>query len=264
MKTFRALPLLLLCIYPFSLISCQKERKDGIVITPAAKPKSFKVDSVTFTMIGVEGGTFTMGATEEILEPYNDEQPTHLVMLSSFMIGETEVTQALWNSVMGYNPSMYVQPDLPVHDVSWEECTEFIARLNSLTHQHFRLPTEAEWEYACRGGQKSRHTPFSGSDSLDVVGWNRANCQQPQPVRQLQPNEIGLYDMSGNVWEWCNDYYAAYSEDSVANPKGPAEGRYHICRGGCWSSGERSCSPTTRSRLNPGGRRTVIGLRLVL
>lgn len=234
------------------------------MIKPAAAPETFTVDSVTFTMIGVEGGTFTMGATTEILEPYNDELPTHEVTLSTFMMGETEVTQALWDAVMGYNPSQFLQPDLPVDNVSWEDCVDFIDELNNLTHRKFRLPTEAEWEYACRGGQKSHHTPFSGSNMLDEVGWFKGNCEKPQPVRQLAPNELGLYDMSGNVWEWCNDYYAPYREDSSVNPQGPAEGNYHLCRGGCWSGGERGCSPTTRSRMKFGGRRNVVGFRLAL
>lgn len=262
---------LILCFLLFLLCSCHKDRSNGIVITPAAHPKTFTVDSVTFTMIGVKGGTFTMGATEDAQNPYADELPAHKVTLCSFMMGETEVTQALWKAVMDYNPSGFQTSEtaerseaLPVENVSWEECMDFIERLNSLTNQHFRLPTEAEWEYACRGGQKSRHTSFSGSSALDEVGWYKGNCQEPQPVGQLMPNELGLYDMSGNVWEWCSDYYAPYPEDSVANPKGPAEGDYHICRGGCWSGGERGCSPSTRSRLKPGGHRFVIGLRLAI
>ncbi len=246
------------------MFSCHKERNDGIVIAPAAEPQTFTIDSVTFTMIGVEGGTFTMGATQDMLDPYDDELPMHKVTLSSFMLGETEVTQALWEAVLDYNPSNFLHPELPVDNVAWEECQDFIDRLNGLTHQHFRLPTEAEWEYACRGGQKSRHTPFSGSQVLDEVGWYKGNCKEPQPTRLLMPNELGLYDMAGNVWEWCSDYYASYPEDSVVNPKGPLEGNYHVCRGGCWSGSDKGCSPTTRSRLKLGGRRNVVGLRLAL
>lgn len=253
-----------LCFFAFLLYSCHEEHTPGIVIIPAAEPKTFTVDSISFTMVGVEGGTFTMGATQEIPNPYDDETPAHKVTLSTFMISETEVTQALWDAVMAYNPSSFLHPELPVDNVAWEECQDFIDKLNKLTRQHFRLPTEAEWEYACRGGQKSRHAPFSGSRTLDEVGWYRGNCKEPQPVHQLMPNELGLYDMSGNVWEWCNDYYAPYPEDSIVNPKGPAEGNYHVCRGGCWSGGTRGCSPTIRSRLKPGGRRNVVGFRLAM
>lgn len=253
-----------LCISAFLLCSCNEKRNPGIAIAPAAQPQTFTVDSIPFTMIGVEGGTFTMGATREIQEPYDDEMPAHKVTLSTFMIGETEVTQALWDAVMPYNPSTFLHPELPVDNVSWEACTDFIDRLNTLTHRHFRLPTEAEWEYACRGGQKSRHTQFSGSSKLDEVGWYKGNCQEPHPVRQLMPNELGLYDMSGNVWEWCCDYYASYPEDSIVNPKGPTEGDYHVCRGGCWSGSERGCSPSIRSRLKVGGTRNVVGFRLAM
>lgn len=252
------------CALTLFVLSCQNTPKETIAIEPAAEPESFTIDSVTFTMVGIEGGTFTMGASEDVEDAHQDEMPAHKVTLSSYMLGETEVTQALWEAVMDYNPSFFLNPDFPVDNVSWEECQDFIVRLNELTHKHFRLPTEAEWEYACRGGKKSSHTRFSGSDTLNNVGWNKRNCKEPQPVRLLAPNELGLYDMSGNVWEWCSDYYASYPEESLVNPHGPAEGNYHLCRGGCWSGGEKGCSPTIRSRLNIGGKRNVIGFRLAI
>ena len=254
----------LCCALTLFVLSCQNTPKETFIIEPAAKPETFTIDSVTFTMLGIEGGTFTMGAAMETPETYPDELPAHKVTLSSFMLGETEVTQALWEAVMDYNPSCFQYPDFPVDNVSWEECQDFISRLNELTHKHFRLPTEAEWEYACRGGNTNHHTRFCGSDTLDIVGWNKGNCKEPHPVRRLQPSLLGLYDMSGNVWEWCSDYYAPYPEGNVVNPQGPAEGNYHVCRGGCWSGGEKGCSPSIRSRLSIGGKRNVIGFRLAL
>ena len=223
---------------------------------------TFTVNGVSFEMITVEGGTFTMGATsEQGSDAYSNEKPTHQVTLSSYSIGQTEVTQALWKVVMGSNPSYDKGDNLPVEGVSWNDCQEFIRRLNQLTGEHFRLPTEAEWEYAARGGNKSRRYQYAGSDSLDKVAWY---CDsKPYPVKTKSPNELGLYDMSGNVWEWCSDWFGNYSSGSQTDPTGPASGSYRVSRGGCWDSHSRSCRVSSRNYGTPDCE-DFVGLRLVL
>ena len=181
--------------------------------------KTFDVNGVSFTMIPVEGGTFTMGATSEMTAPDSDEKPTHQVTLSSYYMGETEVTQALWQAVMGSNPSWFQGDNLPVEWVSWHDCQTFISRLNSLTGKRFRLPTEAEWEYAARGGNQSRHTQYSGSSRIDDVVWYEDNSgRKTHPVKTKQPNELGLYDMSGNVsWNVRSEIFAERQQKRYLN-----------------------------------------------
>ncbi len=225
----------------------------------------FKVKGVKFTMVYVEGGTFTMGATlEQGNDAYSDEKPAHKVTLDSYHIGQTVVTQALWKAVMSSNPSYCEGDNLPVERVSWDDCQEFIRRLNSLTGHTFRLPTEAEWEFAARGGYKSRGYKYSGGDNIDNVAWYDGNSGGgTHPVGQKWANELGLYDMSGNVWEWCNDWYGGYSEGAQDNPSGPSTGSYRVGRGGGWSRSARSCRVSGRASLTPSYCRSVIGLRLV-
>ena len=227
--------------------------------------KTFDVNGVTFTMIPVEGGTFTMGATSEMTEPYSKEKPTHQVTLSSYYIGETEVTQALWQAVMGSNPSYFIGDNLPVEQVSWNDCQTFISRLNSLTGKRFRLPTEAEWEFAARGGNQSSRTQYSGSGRIGDVAWYEGNSgTKTHPVKTKQPNELGIYDMSGNVFEWCQDWYGSYSSDAQTNPSGASSGSYRVRRGASSWSDSRSCRSSDRSCENPGDSRFHLGLRLVL
>ena len=225
----------------------------------------FTVKGVSFTMIPVEGGTFTMGATSEQQDPYGDEKPTHQVTLSSYYIGETEVTQALWEAVMGKKPSRFKGDNNPVEKVSWNDCQKFISKLNSLTGQKFRLPTEAEWEYAARGGNKSRGYQYSGSNNLDDVAWCSNNSDsKTHPVKTKQPNELGIYDMSGNVWEWCQDWFGSYDSGSQTNPQGPSSGSNRVDRGGGWGTGARDCRSALRDYDTPGDRNFHLGLRLVL
>ena len=225
------------------------------------------VNGVTFTMIGVEGGTFLMGCTSE-QEPTSedvDNFPIHNVTLSDYHIGQTEVTQALWKAVMANNPSRYKGDDLPVECVSWNDCQEFITKLNALTGKHFRRPTEAEWEYACRGGNKSKGYKYSGSNNIDDVAWYDDNSNsKPHTVATKQPNELGIYDMSGNVWEWCQDGYGKYSSSSQINPTGPNCWEYHVERGGGWSSDARYCRSSNRGITSPDYSDYRLGLRLVL
>ncbi|MBQ8423910.1 MAG: SUMF1/EgtB/PvdO family nonheme iron enzyme [Coprobacter sp.] len=227
--------------------------------------KTFTVKGVSFTMIPVVGGTFTMGATsEQGSDAGSDEKPTHQVTLSDYYIGETEVTQALWQAVMGKNPSNYKGEQRPVENVSWNDCQKFIKKLNALTGQNFRLPTEAEWEYAARGGNKSKDYKYAGSNTIGDVAWYIDNSNSTHPVGGKTPNELGLYDMSGNVSEWCYDFYNSYSSNSQTNPDGPIAGLSHVLRGGSWSSSAASCRVSNRNFNTPASRYYSDGFRLSL
>lgn len=222
------------------------------------------VNGVSFKMIGVEGGTFTMGATSEQGSDAEDlEKPAHQVTLSTFSIGETEVTQELWQAVMGSNPSEFKGSKHPVENVSREDCQDFIRELNSLTGRHFRLPTEAEWEYAARGGKKANGHKYAGSSSIDKVVWYSDNSgSQTHDVATKRANELGLYDMSGNVWERCQDWYSDYSSGSQTNPKGPSSGDNCVIRGGSWLNNAGGCRVSYRGSDWPSGPVNSLGLRL--
>ena len=228
-------------------------------------PKTFTVKGVSFTMIPVQGGTFQMGATPEQEKPSDSEKPVHSVTLSSYYIGETEVTQELWEAVMGSNPSRFYGSSNPVEQVTWNNCQKFIKKLNSLTGQRFRLPTEAEWEFAARGGSKSRGYQYSGSNTIGDVAWYYSKSSiQTHPVKTKQPNELGIYDMSGNVYEWCQDWYGNYSSSSQTNPTGPTSGYGRVIRGGSWGDFARSCRVAFRNCNTPGDTYYGLGLRLAL
>ena len=166
---------------------------------------------------------------------------------------------------MGENPSKHKGDNLPVEQVSWNDCQEFIKKLNALTGKNFRLPTEAEWEYAARGGNKSRGYKYSGSNNIDDVAWYYGNSgAETHPVKSKQPNELGIYDMSGNVDEWCQDWYGDYSSATQTNPKGATTGSRRVNRGGSWGDNARYCRSSNRRGYDPGDRIHVIGFRLVL
>ena len=235
--------------------------------TSEPSEQTFMVKGVEFKMIKVEGGTFSMGATsEQEYDALSCEKPVHSVTLSDYYIGETEVTQELWEAVMGSNPS-YFEGDnqRPVENVSWNDCQKFIKKLNRLTGKEFRLPTEAEWEYAARGGKYSRGYKYSGSDNADEVAWYDSNSgSKTHPVKTKKDNELGLYDMSGNVWEWCNDWWGCYQSNSQTNPTGPSEGESRVLRGGGWCYFDMGVRVSRRDYLTPGYRHIIIGLRLAL
>ena len=240
---------------------------------PTPEVTSFTVNGVTFKMVTIEGGTFTMGATDEQGDDALDrEKPAHQVTLSSYRIGETEVTQELWVAVMGSNPSNFSSQNgypenlsLPVEHVSWNSCQSFISKLNELTGEHFRLPTEAEWEFAARGGTRSMGFKYAGSNDIDVVAWYKDNSNSiTHTVGSKVPNELGLYDMSGNVWEWCQDWFDNYSSSAQTNPTGPATGTSCVFRGGGWSNSASYSRVSSRSGRNPTNVFTNIGLRLAL
>ena len=227
---------------------------------------SLTVNGVSFDMVYVEGGTFDMGATiEQGSDAWDKEKPVHSVTLSGYYIGKCEVTQELWEAVMGGNPSEFIGAQKPVERVSWYDCQEFVSRLNSLTGRTFRLPTEAEWEYAARGGKKSSHYKYSGSGNIGSVAWYYDKIgSRTHPVGTKSPNELGIYDMSGNVMEWCSDWYGYYSAGSQTNPQGPSSGSYRVLRGGSWGSHARDCRVSFRLGHDPGNIGTDNGLRLVL
>ena len=244
-----------------------------------------------YPLIPVEGGTFMMGATsEQGSEADSDEKPAHRVTVGNFFIGETEVTQGLWYDVMGTNPSDFQGSnsafssrwrELPVENVSWDDCQKFINRLNNrrnemdlgdYPHWKFRLPTEAEWEYAARGGSKSRGYKYSGSNNINDVAWYDGNSNMSQggtqthPVGTKQANELGIYDMSGNVWEWCQDWYSSsyYGNSPNSNPCNTQSASYRVLRGGSWFNYAQNCRVAFRYDGFPDFRYFNYGLRLVL
>ena len=233
--------------------------------------KTYTVNGVTFKMLPVAGGTFQMGAQSTDpngqnydADAYGDESPVHQVTLSAFTIGETEVTQALWQAVMGSNPSYFKDPVLPVEQVSWDDCQTFLTKLNQLTGKTFRLPTEAEWEYAARGGNESTGYKYSGSNTIGNVAWYYDNGgSKTHAVGTKQANELGIYDMSGNVWEWCSDWYDSYGSSSQTNPTGAASGSYRVLRGGSWNYNAMFCRVSLRSGYYPDYGNDGRGLRLV-
>ena len=243
-------------------------------VTVVNETKVYTVNGVSFTMVPVLGGTFTMGATsEQGTDAANNEKPAHLVTLSNYSIGLTEVTQALWQAVMGSNPSMFTG-DLqrPVENVSWNDCQNFITKLNELTGQQFRLPTEAEWEYAARGDGASQSYKYSGGNKISEVAWWGCGYDETStagnsaytthPVGLKIANELSLYDMSGNVYEWCQDWYGSYSSAAQVNPTGPASGSNRVTRGGGWGYGDVNCRVSHRMSCSPTYRHPAIGLRL--
>jgi formylglycine-generating enzyme required for sulfatase activity len=217
-------------------------------------------------MVYVAGGTFTMGCISEQNSNCSDnEKPAHQVTLSDFHIGKYEVTQAQWVAVMGNNPSNLKGDNLPVENVSWNDVQEFISKLNQKTGKQYRLPTEAEWEYAARGGTQSRGYKYSGSDILSEVAWYKDNSgKQTHPVGQKKANELGIYDMNGNVWVWCSDWYGNYNSSSQTNPKGPSSGSSRANRGGSWRSGANRTGVVFRGSDVPNCRDIGLGVRLVL
>ena len=217
-------------------------------------------DTLSFHMMDVKGGTFTMGDDNT-----SNASPPHQVTLSDYYIGQTEVTQALWKSVMGNIPTGNKNPSYPVGYVTYADCQNFIAKLNNLTGLHFQLPTEAEWEYAAMGGNKSHNYIYSGSNTIDDVAWYDQNSENKlHHVGAKQPNELGIYDMSGNAWEWCADYYDKYTADPKTDPKGPTTGTGRVIRSGSFRTTAERCSNKHRQAREADYPDSHITLRLVL
>ncbi len=244
-----------------SAFSIVVEVDDGSVL--------IQLDSLLFRMMPVAGGSFVMGCAHPRGEhnTYTDEIPTHKVTVDSFYLGQHEVTQALWKAVMGSNPSKWNSNDsLPVEQVTWNDVQIFISRLSQLTGYRFRLPTEAEWEFAARGGNLSRKTNYPGTrGKLEEYCWYGNNSHgHSHIVGQLKPNELGLYDMGGNVMEWCSDWMEPYTKEEQVNPQGPKQGDNRILRGGCFNSPTWGCSVYERSWYLPEFGYPFYGFRLAI
>ena len=232
-----------------------------------------KIKGCEFSLIKVEGSSFMIGATSEQQNSNDDEKPSYQVTLSDYYIGETEVTNDLWETMMGTNPSRFNtnayttkrELDMPITDVSWHDCQKFIGRLNSLTGLSFSLPTEAQWEFAARGGKLSNNYIYSGSNSPKEIGWFVKNSgNNVKSVKNKRPNELGIYDMSGNVWEWCEDWYAPYDSNKSNNPQGPASGKRKVIRGGCCANKDKFIRVSARNCDFPDFHADGIGMRLAL
>ncbi len=224
------------------------------------------LNNLISNMVYVKGGTFMMGATaEQGYDVFNDSKKVHQVSLTSYSIGKYEVTQEEWAAVMGFIPSKEKDLQTPVAGVSWDDCQLFLKELNYLTGKSFRLPTEAEWEYAARGGQNSKGFRYSGSNNINEVGWyhDNSNGETIHIIGQKKPNELGLYDMSGNVWEWCQDWYDNYNEDKQFNPLGPSTGSQRVRRGGSSQEMGGTCTNSYRSSNVQYGT-GLCGLRIAL
>ena len=223
-----------------------------------------RVNNLNLEMVAVKSSILTIGCTPEQGADCRDaEKPAHRVEVSDFFIGKHEVTQAQWKAVMGENPSYYKGDNLPVEQVSWNDVQEFIRKLNTLTGKQYRLPTEAEWEFAARGGINSKNYKYSGSNTANDVAWIESNsAKTTHPVGTKSPNELSIYDMSGNVMEWCNDWLGQYTNIGKVNPKGANSGSHRVGRGGSWGSAERVVRVSARSGNTPDSRAMNLGFRL--
>ncbi len=249
-----------------SLCQCSNEKAEDIVlpeIPEEEEEEENNTDLFSKQMVFVEGGTFQMGQTyvseptsrvesntPDDDSPHPDELPAHEVTVSDFYISKYEVTQEQWIAVMGNNPSYFEGENLPVESVSWENVQEFLKQLNLQTGESYRLPTEAEWEYAARGGKYTKGFRYSGSNTVGNVAWYAENSPgMICAVGQKESNELGLYDMSGNAFEWVNDWYGAYTSDKQTNPQGPSKGKYHVLRGGSWKHSSNGCRVSFRTQI---------------
>jgi formylglycine-generating enzyme required for sulfatase activity len=256
----------------------QKEKEAAAEKERLAREQKEKEAAAELVMVKVEGGTFTMGCTsEQGSDCLAREKPAHSVTLSSFSICKYEVTQAQWKAVMGTtvrqqrdkrDPSWGLAGEgdnYPMYYVSWDEAWEFIRRLNAATGKSYRLPTEAEWEYAARGGNRSQGYKYSGSNNIGEVAWYKDNSgSQNHPVGTKKANELGIHDMTGNVWEWCQDWHGDYSASSQQNPKGASSGSDRVNRGGSWGGNAGYCRVAYRGDDSPGRRGDYLGFRVVL
>lgn len=250
----------------------------------AQEEKVIMVNGVSFTMKYVEGDRYIMGAqsfghqwANFDTEAAGDETPPHFVTVSSFYMAETEVTQGLWEAVMGTTveqqrdkanpewPLRGVGADYPMYYVSWDDCQAFVEKLSGLTGKKFRLPTEAEWEFAARGGRMAKGDKYAGSRHMGLAGWYYMNsASSSHPVKGKAVNELGLYDMSGNVWEWCNDWYGQYERLPQTDPQGPATGEERVLRGGGWAYYAPRCRVSFRYKFSPDHSNSSYGFRLVM
>ncbi|MDE6694403.1 MAG: formylglycine-generating enzyme family protein [Bacteroidales bacterium] len=269
-----------LCLLAGFFTACEKPNSTNEGGDTSKENYTETAFGMNLEMVYVKGGTFEMGAVEEQDSgAFDYEKPVHSVTLDDFYIGKYEVTQAQWEAVMGTTIAQQrdtansswdlsgVGDNYPMYYISWSEAQEFCQKLSQLTGKKYRLPTEAEWEYAARGGQYADGTRYAGSNTLGDVAWCQANSgSKTHPVGQKKPNGLGLYDMSGNVWEWCSDWFGEdyYSSSPSVNPQGPASGSYRVGRGGSWYGPMAIyyCRMLARSCNTPGLRSRNVGFRV--
>lgn len=276
-KTIQILGLILISILIFVIVAApeirnwlglnQPKRIENSTIQQSPKSANISypepIQRLINDMVRVQGGVFEMGCTSEQTYCHDDEYK-HTVTLSSFNIGKYEVTQDQWQAVMSSNPSHFKDcgRQCPVESVSWYDVKEFIRKLSHLTGRTFRLPTEAEWEYAARG-RRSNGYIYAGSNDIDIIAWcDNNNSYSTHTVGRKNPNELGLYDMSGNVYEWCQDWYGEYNHGEYRNPTGLSSGESRIMRGGCWGSNVNYCRVSARLGNKPGNRGYDYGFRI--
>ena len=270
MKNYLLIPTLLFIfslfiIHPSYLYSQEQGNKSNQIKVKKTKPYKVKrkYRKAVVGMVYVKGGTFQIvnNGSESTTKPLTE------VKLDDFFIGIYEVTQKKWMDIMGNEPSSFNHCDsCPVEQVSWNDVQEFIKKLNSISKFNYRLPTEAEWEYAARGGNKSQGFNYSGSNTVSDVAWFTENSGLKTHSILKKPNELGIYNMSGNVWEWCSDWYDenSFNNSPLNNPQGPIEGTHHVYRGGGWSSAEMLCKVSYRNTGEPNSREDNIGFRIAI
>ena len=245
--------------------AAQEQRQSAYREDQIARKKAI----LNFKMVFVEGGSFTMGCTEEQGEEcLLPEKPAHPVFVHSYMICKYTVTQRQWREVMGKNPSDTRDDDAPVTNVSWNDVQKFLTKLNTFLGSNYRLPTEAEWEYAARGGVMTENYKYSGGNDMYMLGWYKDNSNGTvHPTGKRKENELGLYDMSGNVWEWCSDWYGPYptdTEQEQINPEGAESGEERVVRGGYFEGPTIFCRCSCRNKSKPDYASSIIGLRLAM
>ncbi len=277
----RIMYFVMLCLFP--LIACSPENKTDATTAPvrpgesnqstesnpptrSGETRSFDLgSSVSLEMVWIPGGTFSMGSPSSESGRYDDEGPVHTVELDGFWMGKHKVTQEQYQAMMGNNPSRFQGAKNPVEMVSWEEVMGFCRKLAARTGQPFTLPTEAQWEYACRAGSQTRfHFGDSDSQLGDYAWYSNNSSSTTHPVGQKRPNQFGLSDMHGNVCEWCADWYGLYTSERQKNPTGPVSGSRRVIRGGCWIRYPGDCRSASRSRISPGGPYNYLGFRVCL
>ena len=253
------------------LDTCRRVWNRGITsqqetVKEASKTLPQPILELIDNMVEVLGGSFIMGGTpEQGEEAFSDEKPPHKVTVTTFYIGRYPITQEQWKAVMGSNPSYFQGERHPVEQVNWTDCQVFVKKLSEMTGMHFRLPTEAEWEFAARGGNRSKGYKYSGGDLLPQLAWYNENSgSTSHEVGLKSPNELGLYDMSGNIWEWVQDWKGDFSEEDQTNPTGPADGDERVCRGGGWNREHDRCRVSYRGDDEPDLRYRSLGLRVVM
>lgn len=286
MKTKLFISFILAVIFFCIAVSCERESfekgqyryenqeliraEDGLMIQWGREdlPDSIKnaVREIVLSMIKIDGGKFFMGSDDSL---FSDEQPKHIVSLSDFFMAKVVITQKQWTAIVGENPlwsdNYGKGDDYPANFISYLQAKQFIHKLNEYSGLSFRMPTEAEWEYAACGGKYSHNYNYSGSDVADLVAWHRDNANGAMhPVATLAPNELGLFDMSGNVWEWCSDYYDSYPYESEDNPVGPQTGTKRVVRGGSFTYEPAYSRCKTRNSLHPTKQSLAVGLRLAI